>query len=174
MHMSKLFCGIRAILFDVDGVLTDGSIRIDENGVESLSFNVKDGQLVGFMRNHGFKFGAISGRNSSSARRRLKALQIDFIALGIHDKLIALEEFCSLHKMPMASICYIGDDVIDIPVLRRVGVSVAPSDASKTVLALARFVSSCRGGSGVLREVIDEVIKQDHALYSAFSKKYCN
>lgn len=172
--MSKLFDDIRAILFDVDGVLTDGVISINEYGVESLSFNVKDGQLVGFMKKNGFIFGAISGRNSSCARKRLEALQIDFIALGIHNKLIPFEEFCSLYRIPPASICYIGDDVIDIPVLRRVGVSVAPSDASKAVLTLAKFVSSCRGGSGVLREVIDEVILQNQDLQYAFAQMYCN
>ncbi|MBI1221686.1 MAG: HAD hydrolase family protein [Bacteroidetes bacterium] len=151
---------ITAILFDIDGVLTDGSIILDAQGNEVKNFHVRDGQLISFMQNKGIVFGAISGRDSKAARARMEALKIDFVRLGEGDKASAYAEFKKLHKKKDPEVLYIGDDVIDIPVMAQVGVSVAPSDAAFYVVEHVHMQTRAAGGKGVLREVIDLIIQQ--------------
>lgn len=154
------FSNISAILFDIDGVLTDGSIILDAKGEEVKSFHVRDGQLMSFMQEKGFVFGAISGRDSVAARTRMEALNIDFIRLGQGKKEEAYAEFKKLHKKEDHEVLYIGDDVIDISVLTQVGIAVAPSDASFYVIPHVHLQTKAAGGRGVLREVIDLIIQQ--------------
>jgi 3-deoxy-D-manno-octulosonate 8-phosphate phosphatase (KDO 8-P phosphatase) len=164
--------GIKAILFDVDGVLTNGSIIVDENGVETKSFNVRDGQLIQFMKNEGYIFGAISGRPSKAAEYRLKELNIDFIRLNISNKVASFKEFCSSYNISPDSICYIGDDVIDISVLRLCGFPVVPADACVYAKSIAKMITNANGGDGVLREVIDQIISNNNELKTKFFKNF--
>jgi len=159
---------IRAILFDVDGVLTDGSITLDANGEEIKKFNVRDGQLVGFMRSQGYIFGAISGRKSKALEHRLMEMGIDFFRLGVNDKLFALNEFLKEFNLLPEMVGYIGDDVVDIEVLKLVGVSFAPSDAIPIVLSNVQVITKSKGGQGVLRDVIEMLIYSDYDLKSNF------
>lgn len=153
---------IKAILMDVDGVLTDGSITLDAQGEEIKTFHVRDGQLVRFMQEKGIFFGAISGRESKAARQRLEALKFDFIRLGQDDKANAYAIFKTEFKLADSDILYIGDDVIDLPILQQVGVAVAPADASHYLNGHVHFHTRSKGGKGVLREVIDLMIHQNH------------
>lgn len=159
---------IRAILFDVDGVLTDGSITLDANGEEIKKFNVRDGQLVGFMRSQGYIFGAISGRKSKALEHRLMEMGIDFFRIGVNDKLFALNEFLKEFNLLPEMVGYIGDDVIDIEVLKLVGVSFAPCDAIPIVLSTVQVITKSKGGQGVLRDVIEMLIDSDCQLKSNF------
>jgi len=159
---------IRAILFDVDGVLTDGSITLDANGEEIKKFNVRDGQLVGFMRSQGYIFGAISGRKSKALEHRLMEMGLDFFRLGVNDKLFVLNEFLKEFNLLPEMVGYIGDDVIDIEVLKLVGVSFAPSDAIPIVLSIVQVITKSKGGQGVLRDVIEMLIDSDYQLKSNF------
>ncbi|MDX5321276.1 MAG: HAD hydrolase family protein [Bacteroidota bacterium] len=154
------FSSISAILFDIDGLLTDGSIILDAQGDEIKNFHVRDGQLISFMQEKGILFGAISGRDSKAARVRMESLKVDFIRLGQGDKGEAYAAFKKEHKKEDHEILFIGDDVIDIPVLEQVGIGVAPSDASFYVIPHVDFQTKSPGGKGVLREVIDLIIDQ--------------
>lgn len=151
---------ISAILFDIDGVLTDGSIVLDASGDEIKSFHVRDGQLISFMQQKGIVFGAISGRDSKAAQKRMEQLKIDFVRLGQNTKLEAYEEFKKEFNKSDSEILFIGDDVIDIPVLSVAGVAVAPADASFYVSPFVHMHTKTSGGRGVLREIIDLIIEQ--------------
>lgn len=158
--MESKFSNIKAILFDVDGVLTDGKITIDHKGREIKSFNVKDGQLIRFMRSKGIIFGAISGRKSMALKKRLDELDIEFIRLNANNKLACFQEFMKEFELPAISICYLGDDIIDLEVMKTCGLAIAPADASEYVLPYATIITQAKGGEGVLREVIDAMIKE--------------
>lgn len=160
---------IKAILFDIDGVLTDGSITIDSNGDEIKSFNVKDGQLIEFMQFHSFIFGAISGRSSLALISRLNEMNVDFHRLGVRNKITALEEFANFYKLDLENIAYIGDDIIDIEVMQNVGWSFAPADASVHVLNIAKTITFSKGGKGVLREVIEMIILENNEIKVNFN-----
>ncbi len=149
---------IKAIIFDVDGVLTDGKITYDAQGKEIKSFNVKDGQMLKFMRSKGYIFGAISGRNSEALLWRLNELNIEFVRVSVNDKLSKLNEFLAIYNLSLENICYIGDDIIDLSVLKRVGFAVVPKDAASCVMPYANLVTEAKGGEGVVREVIDLIM----------------
>jgi len=163
---------IKAIIFDVDGVLTDGSITIDSNGDEIKTFNVRDGQLIEFMQSHGFIFGAISGRDSKSLEFRLKDMNIDFVRLGAKNKYNMLHEFLTEFKLNESEVGFIGDDVIDAEVLKFVGYSYAPCDACAYIKDIVKTVTKANGGEGVLREVIDEIIDKNQNLKLALKINY--
>lgn len=156
----KKLSKVQAIVFDVDGVLTDGKIILDNNGFEIKQFNVKDGQLVGFLKSKGLIFGAISGRSSNSLKFRLQELNIDFQRLGVKDKEACLREFSAEYDIDPTKICYIGDDIIDVNAMKYCGIAVCPSDANPRVFPFADYVTNTKGGDGVLREVIDLVIEE--------------
>jgi 3-deoxy-D-manno-octulosonate 8-phosphate phosphatase (KDO 8-P phosphatase) len=164
MENNKTFSQIKAVLFDVDGVLTDGKIILDSNGQEIKSFNVKDGQLMQFMRNKGIVFGAISGRQSPALSKRLDELKVEFRRVGASNKLSCFEEFIQEYHIQASSICYIGDDIIDLQILKACGLPVAPADASELILPYAAYVTKAKGGEGVLREVIDKIINEQGLL----------
>ena len=163
---------IKAIIFDIDGVLTNGNITIDSRGDEIKTFNVRDGQLIDFMRSQGFIFGAISGRNSKSLEFRLKEMNVDFVRLGVKNKYTMLHEFLKEYKLDESEVGYIGDDVIDAEVLKFVAYSYAPFDACVTVKKIVKNVTNAKGGEGVLREVIDGIIDNNQKLKSAFNSNY--
>ncbi len=164
MGNNSAFSKIRAILFDVDGVLTDGKIIIDSNGQEIKSFNVKDGQLMQFMRNKGIVFGAISGRQSPALSKRLDELKVEFRRVGVSNKLNCFHEFLQEYNFQASSICYIGDDIIDLQVLKVCGMPVVPADGSELILPFAKYITKAKGGEGVLREVLDKIIKEQGLL----------
>jgi len=150
---------LKAILFDVDGVLTNARITIDGNGDVATTFNIRDGQLIQFMRDKGFVFGAISGRDSKAVQHRMEMLKIEFVRLGQGDKLSCYEEFKKEFKLNDDEIAYIGDDVIDIEVMEKAGLALCPADASHYVMPYVDHVTHKRGGDGVLRELIEEIIQ---------------
>lgn len=163
---------IKAILFDIDGVLTNAQFTIDSSGGQSINFNVRDGQLLSFMRKNGYIFGAISGRDSACVRVRLESLGIDFVRLGVQNKLTSLHEFLEMHSLEAENVCFIGDDVIDLRVMDAVGLSAAPCDAVELAKERADFVTSSSGGHGVLREVIDLIINSRQDLQKLLAEHY--
>lgn len=153
-----VFATIKAILFDVDGVLTKGEIILDSQGNELKKFNVKDGQLISFLQRKGVFFGAISGRKSKALDARLEELKIDFRRTGVSNKSLALHEFIEEFHIDAMDICFIGDDIIDLKLLKLCGIAVCPQDASDLIKPFVHFVTQSKGGEGVLREVIDKMI----------------
>lgn len=150
---------IRMFVCDVDGVLTDGSIRIDTEGRELKVFNVLDGTAVALLRLVGIDTAIISGRESAATTHRAAALKIEQVYQGVHRKLEALDRICHDEGVRPDEMAYIGDDLIDIPVLRIVGLPVTPADAHPLCRREAELVTTRRGGEGVLREAAEFVLR---------------
>ena len=147
--------GIKVFITDVDGVLTDGGILYDNQGMEFKKYNVKDGLIVQHLKKAGFLVGAITGRASQVVENRCEELRFDFHYHGVKDKFKKLSELLETMELTLDEVAYIGDDLIDLPVLTRVGLSIAPADALPYVHAAVAYVSPLNGGKGVFREVAD-------------------
>ncbi len=149
---------IKLLVTDVDGVLTDGGIIYDDLGTEYKKYNVKDGLIVQYLRKNGVMVGAITGRNSKVVENRCEELRFDFHYHGIKDKGKKLDEVLETLEIQLNEVAYIGDDLIDLPVMSRVGFAVVPSDGLIYVKPYADYVSSIQGGKGVFREVSDLIL----------------
>ena len=149
---------IRAIIMDVDGVLTDGRIILGSGNAELKSFNIRDGMAITIARRCGVKIGFITSRTSEAVERRAKELQIDYLCQGVRDKLAKLKEISQSENIPLKSICFIGDDIIDIPILRRVGFSATVLDAPDEVKSCVSYVSQNRGGKEAVRDIIRHIL----------------
>lgn len=146
---------VSTIICDVDGVLTAGGIIYDNAGNELKIFNVKDGQIMKMLKNSGLTVGAITGRSSEVVRFRMKEIGMDFHYHGIKDKLKQYEEIKAERGLADEEIAFLGDDIIDIPILQRCGFAICPQDAKPYVQQYAGLVTRAKGGEGVLREVGD-------------------
>ena len=146
---------IKVLSTDIDGVLTDGGIIYDNAGMEFKKYNVKDGLIVQHLKRAGFLVGAITGRASQVVENRCEELRFDFHYHGVKDKLKKLTELMETMELDLEEVAYIGDDLIDLPVLTRVGLAIAPADALPYVRAAVAYVSPFDGGKGVFREVGD-------------------
>ncbi len=144
---------------DVDGVLTDGKIILDANGVESKAFYVQDGSAITYLHRVGMKTAIISGRESKVVELRANELNIEDVYLGILKKLDAYEEILKKHKIKDSEICYIGDDLIDLPILTKVGFSVAVPNAPLEVKERVSYITDAPGGYGAVREVTEKILK---------------
>jgi 3-deoxy-D-manno-octulosonate 8-phosphate phosphatase (KDO 8-P phosphatase) len=154
----KKASNIKAIFFDVDGVLSDGKIIYDETGKELKNFNVKDGQIISHLKKAGIITGAISGRESGATTKRCAELKIDFCHQGILDKASAFEKLVKHYKFKTKEVAFIGDDINDLPVLALAGLSVCPADTFDYIKERVDLVTFTKGGNGVLREVADLVL----------------
>ena len=150
---------IRLILSDVDGVLTDGGIIFDNNGIETKKFHVRDGLGIRLWQRAGHKFGLLTARPSHIVQVRADELGIDVVRQGFHDKLPVAEEMINQLELSTKQVCYIGDDLADLPVMRAVGMSVAVADAADDVTAGADHVTQRAGGNAAVREVIETILK---------------
>jgi YrbI family 3-deoxy-D-manno-octulosonate 8-phosphate phosphatase len=156
IEVAKPIC---LILSDVDGVLTDGSITIDNAGVESKTFYVRDGLAIKLWKRSGFHFGLITSRTSQIVKLRAAELNVDIVRQGTADKLpVAREIFDQLGIEPHQA-CYIGDDLPDIAVMNEVGLSIAVADAAAEVLRVAQWTTRAPGGRGAVREAIERLLK---------------
>jgi 3-deoxy-D-manno-octulosonate 8-phosphate phosphatase (KDO 8-P phosphatase) len=150
---------IRFILSDVDGVMTDGSIVLDNSGVETKTFNVRDGLAVKLWQQSGFQFGILTSRNSRIVKLRAAELGISIVRQGFEEKLVAAREIFAAASVRPEEVCYIGDDLPDIPVLNEVGLSATVSDAVQEVRSICKWVLQTPGGRGALRELIERLLK---------------
>lgn len=156
--IQKKAAHIRALFFDVDGVLTDGKITYDDAGREIKSFNVKDGYIIAHLKQAGIVVGIITGRESGAVAKRAAELRLDFCHQGIVDKRVVVEKMAAFHKLKKKEIAYIGDDLNDLPTLAAVGLAVCPADAMAYIKTQTHFVTFARGGDGVVREVADLIL----------------
>jgi 3-deoxy-D-manno-octulosonate 8-phosphate phosphatase (KDO 8-P phosphatase) len=162
---------VRLFLVDVDGVLTDGGILFDGNGVETKRFHVRDGHGIKMMQRAGIEVGIITGRTSAVVRIRAEELGISRVRQGAHDKVAAWREMLKDTGLSPEESAYVGDDIVDVPLLRRVGFAATVADAEEYVLTEADFVSSRRGGEGAVREIIEFVLKSRGA-WDKITEKY--
>lgn len=157
--MNEKLKHIELLLLDVDGVMTDGRIIWDSNGTEIKFFNVKDGHGIKLVQRAGIQVGIITGRVSPVVDLRAKELGIEILYQGSLRKQESYADIKQRTGLSDHQIAYMGDDVIDVPVMRRVGFSAAPADALPEVLKVADYVASARGGWGAVRELCDLLLK---------------
>ena len=155
---------VTLVLMDVDGVLTDGRLGLGDHGREVRSWHVRDGSGIVFARRAGLRIGFLSGRGDAGVRRRARELGVDEVHLLARDKGAVYEEMRERLGLDHREVCYIGDDLVDLPVLRRVGVPVAVADAHPEVRSRVPFVTSAGGGAGAVREVIDALLQAQGRL----------
>jgi 3-deoxy-D-manno-octulosonate 8-phosphate phosphatase (KDO 8-P phosphatase) len=149
---------VRLLLCDVDGVLTDGTVLMGD-GVESKRFNIVDGLGMRLLQRYGVKVGWVSRRPSSATTMRAQDLKIDYLRQVDGDKVLVVEELLGEIGLGWSGVCYVGDDIVDLGVLKRVGVAVAVSNAMAEVKAVADYVTELAGGNGAVREVVDLILK---------------
>ena len=150
---------IKMAVFDVDGVMTDGSITYDENGVEYKTFNVKDGQGIVRITQAGIITAIITARNNGTVAHRFKNLGMTKLYQGQKDKLVAMKELLEEYHLDFSQVAYMGDDLPDMCVLKEVGLACCPNDAIDEVKELCNFISSKNGGRGAVRELTDLIYK---------------
>lgn len=150
---------IRLLLFDVDGVLTDGTVIMHADGSESKGFNIRDGAAIVFAQRAGLTVGLLSARSSGATAHRAAQLAVRIVEQGVRSKLKAYEQIARDARLADDEIAYMGDDLLDLPVLGRVGLSAAPADAAADVRGCVDWVSAQAGGRGAVRELIELVLR---------------
>lgn len=164
---------IRLLLLDVDGVLTDGGIIYDDQNTQIKVFDSKDGLGIRLLMDVGIKVGIVTGRRSAALSHRCKNLGIDLLYDGIEDKAAMLDTISKSTGVDPANIAFMGDDSPDIPLMRRVGVSIAVADAHVSVKKSAMITTLASGGKGAVREVCDAILAA-YGFYNETTGKYSN
>ena len=159
MTIEQLGKPIELILSDVDGVLTDGGIYFDNQGIEIKRFHVRDGQGIKLWQRAGFRFGLLTARSSHLVKVRAAELNIDIVRQGYERKQEAVHELMAQLDLRPEQVCHIGDDLTDLPVIRWAGLGAAVQDAVAEVIQAADYVTEKPGGSGAVREVIESILK---------------
>jgi len=144
---------IKVVAFDVDGVMTDGSLTFLEDGREIKTYNAKDGQGIALLNRCGFKTAIITARDNATVKVRFDILKMHSLYMGQKNKLQALYDLAAEHSVSLEEIAYMGDDIPDICVLEKVGLPCCPNDAVDEVKAVAKFISTKDGGKGAVREL---------------------
>ncbi|MBI3324548.1 MAG: HAD hydrolase family protein [Candidatus Omnitrophica bacterium] len=155
--LSRMRC-VTALVLDVDGVLTDGRIIYDEFGDELKCFDVQDGTGLVFWHRAGLKSAIITARKSRMVKRRAKEMAVDFLAQNAFKKVPAYERFLRQYRLLPEQVCALGDDLMELPILRRVGLAVAVQNAVPEIKATSHYVTSQPGGRGAVREVIELIL----------------
>ena len=150
---------MRLLLLDVDGVLTDGRIVFDDRGGEAKAFSIRDGAAIVWARREGIDVGFLSGRPSGATTRRAAELGVQLVAQVGPDKRKAFGDLLAAAGVKDDEVAYMGDDLMDLPVIARVGLSACPADAATEVLARVHWVSGAAGGHGAVRELIELLLK---------------
>jgi 3-deoxy-D-manno-octulosonate 8-phosphate phosphatase (KDO 8-P phosphatase) len=159
MNIQDRFKKITTFIFDIDGVLTDGSVLLFENGHQARTMNIKDGYALQLAVKYGYRIAIISGADNLPAVTRLNKLGITEVELSVMDKKKFIEELILKHNLKTDEVLYMGDDIPDLPAFTAVGLSCCPADAVNEVRKVCRFTSVFNGGKGCVREVIEIVLK---------------
>ncbi len=162
---------IDTFIFDVDGVLTDGSVTIFPNGELVRKMNIKDGYALKTAVDLGYRVCIISGGTNEAVKSRLRGLGITDIYLGAHQKVEQLEEYIDIYNINLENILYMGDDIPDFPVMQMVGLPTCPKDAVPEIQNIATYISQKKGGNGCARDVIEQVLKVQDKWNTSFDAK---
>lgn len=150
---------IKTLIFDYDGVLTDGVVLITNSGEQLRTGHVKDGYALQLAVKQGLRVVVISGGFSESVKHRCASLHLTDVFLGIENKLAAFNEYIKNHNLNPDEILYMGDDIPDYQVMKIIGMPVCPADAAQEIKAISRYISHYKGGEGCVRDIIEQVLK---------------
>ena len=170
MNLTEQCAQIRLILSDVDGVMTDGRVIFDNQGIESKQFHIRDGQAVRLWQHAGGQFGIVTGRTSQIVKLRAEELDIEIVRQGISDKWSVVQSLCDELEIDPTEVCFVGDDLPDLAPIQNVGLGVAVADAAEEVCQAADYVTSQVGGHGTIREVVELILKNTNRWQSALKK----
>jgi 3-deoxy-D-manno-octulosonate 8-phosphate phosphatase (KDO 8-P phosphatase) len=168
----EYLANITTFIFDVDGVLTDGTITVTTDGEMLRTMNIKDGFALKTAVDAGFNLCIISGGSNEGVRKRLAGLGIKDIFLGAHNKIEQLNEYTSKNNILMSQVLYMGDDIPDFPVMKLAGLPCCPQDAVQEIKAISKYISHKNGGKGAVRDVIEQVLKVQGKWNGNFNAKY--
>jgi len=158
--MNERLARIKLLLLDVDGIMTDGRIIYDSQGQETKAFDVKDGHGLKLLQRAGIQVGIITGRQSSIVTKRAAELGIELVFQNIKDKLVPFRQILADLQLSADEVAYVGDDVVDLPVLLRVGFAATVADAVEDVKPHVQLVTKRAGGRGAVREICDYLLKE--------------
>jgi len=168
----EIMPNITTFIFDVDGVLTDGTVTIFPNGELIRKMHTKDGFALKTAVDMGFNVCIISGGTNKAVKSRLQGLGITDIYLGIHNKTEQLDEYLDVYNIKPENVLYMGDDIPDYPVMKLVGLAACPKDAVPEIQNISKYVSQKKGGQGCVRDVIEQVLKVQDKWQSTYDAKY--
>ena len=163
---------ITTFIFDVDGVLTDGSIAITSEGELLRTMNIKDGYAIKTAINNGYRVCAISGGTNQGVMARLKGLGVTDIYLGENNKLACLLSYLDANRIQAENVLYMGDDIPDIAAMQKAGLPCCPNDAVSEIKEICKYISHKNGGKGCVRDVIEQVLKVQGKWYKSTGAKY--
>ena len=167
MNILQLFKKITTFIFDVDGVLTDGTVLVLDGGLQARRMNIKDGFALQMAIKNGYRVLVVSGGNSPQVVNRLKKLGITDVYMSVLDKRAFVVDYMTKNNLSKEQVLFMGDDLPDLPVMSVVGLPVCPSDAVNEIKAAVQYISPLNGGSACVREVIEKVLKlNDHWNYN--------
>ena len=158
-EIQRRAAAIRMVLLDVDGVLTDGKLYLGRDGEEFRAFYVRDGLAIRLGQSVGLEFGIVSGRESPLVEHRARELKIEQIHQGVHAKGERFDRIARECGLEAGQICFVGDDLIDVPAMRRAGLAACPADGCEETSRFAHYICNNRGGQGAVREVIDLILR---------------
>lgn len=163
MQLPQGFAEISTFVFDMDGVLTDGTVWVLEDRRMIRRMSIKDGFALQLAIKKGFHIAVISGSTSPEVTERLKGLGITDVFMGVKQKEECLQAFLKTKNIPLHQVLYMGDDIPDLGVMKRVGLACAPADAVSEIKEIATYISAYTGGNGCVRDVIEKVLKLHNA-----------
>jgi 3-deoxy-D-manno-octulosonate 8-phosphate phosphatase (KDO 8-P phosphatase) len=159
MNLDQRCQPIELVLSDVDGVLTDGRVVVDNQGIETKRFHIRDGMGIALWQKAGYRFGMVTRRSSQVVKIRAVELNVQIVRQGADDKLAAAQEIIGELGLTLEQVCYVGDDLPDLGVVRAVGLGVAVADAAAELREVAHYVTTAPGGAGAVRETIEMILK---------------
>jgi 3-deoxy-D-manno-octulosonate 8-phosphate phosphatase (KDO 8-P phosphatase) len=168
----ELMNDIKAFIFDIDGVLTDGTVHIAEDGQLLRQMNIKDGYAMKVAIDKGYPVCIISGGSNEGVRIRLQNLGIKDIYLATPDKVEKFHEICDAYQLKPEEILYMGDDIPDYLVMQKVGLPTCPQDAVQEIKGISKYISHANGGKGAVRDVIEQVLKVQGKWMDDFDAKF--
>ncbi|WP_115463105.1 KdsC family phosphatase [Winogradskyella aurantiaca] len=168
----ELLPDISTFIFDVDGVLTDGSVTITTSGELLRKMNIKDGYALKTAVDAGFNVCIISGGSNEGVRKRLQGLGITDIYLGAHDKIEQLNEYFDIYDIDSEQVMYMGDDLPDFYVMQQVGLPCCPQNAAPEIKSISKYISHKNGGEGCVRDIIEQTLKVQDKWLENYNAKY--
>ena len=163
---------ITTFIFDVDGVLTDGTVTITTKGEMLRRMNIKDGYAIKTAVDQGYNMCVISGGSNEGVRLRLQGLGVTNIYLGAHNKMAQMNEFLHNYNIKLENVLYMGDDIPDYPTMKLAGLPCCPQDAAPEIKEICSYISHKNGGKGAVRDVIEQVLKVQGKWDANFNAKY--